>query len=73
MHSQVNESGLYMFCIVNIVGPTVCDVIVADIILSRVIIKPDYTLLENNDTDQSTHLDSLTNHFALAASIVQCM
>ena len=28
---------IYMFCIVNIVGPTVRDVIAADIILSRVI------------------------------------
>ena len=42
---------IYNFCIVNIVGPTVCDVIAAHIILSRVMIKPDYTLLENNDTD----------------------
>ena len=32
---------IYMFCIVNIVGPTVFDVIAADIILSRVMIKPD--------------------------------
>ena len=42
---------IYKFCIVNIVGPTVCDVIAAHIILSRVMIKPDYTLLKNNDTD----------------------
>ena len=37
---------IYMFCIVNIVGPTVCDAIAADIILSRVMIKPDYDVRE---------------------------
>ena len=37
---------IYMFCIVNIVGPTVRDVIAADIILSRVMIKPDYAVRE---------------------------
>ena len=63
-----------MFCIVNTVGPTVGDVIAADIILSRVMIKRYLiTLLENNDADQLTNLHSLTNAFALAASIVQCM
>ena len=44
--------------------------IAADIILSRVMIKPDYAV-ENNDADQPTHLHSLTNAFVLAASIVQ--
>ena len=64
----------YMFCIVNIVGPTVRDVIAADIILNRVMIKRYLiTLLENNDADQPTQLHSLTNPFALAASIIQCM
>ena len=38
---------IYIFCIVyNIVGPTVHDVIAADIILSRVVIKPDYAVRE---------------------------
>ena len=63
-----------MFCIDNIVGPTVRDLIAADIILSRVMMKRYLiTLLENNDADQPTHLHSLTNAFRLAASIVQCM
>ena len=48
-----------MFCIVNIVGPTVRDVIAADIILSRVMIKRYLiTLLENSDAVQPTHLQS---------------
>ena len=37
---------IYMFYIVNIVGPTVHDVIAADIILSRVMIKPDCAVRE---------------------------
>ena len=65
---------MYMFCIVNVVGHTVRDVIAADIILSRVMIKWYLiTLLQNNDADQPTHMHSLTNAFALAASIVQRM
>ena len=50
-----------MFCIVNIVGHTVRDVIAADIVLSPVMIKRYLiTLLENNDADQPTYLHIIT-------------
>ena len=50
-----------MFSIDNIVGHTVCDVIAADIILSRVMMKWYLiTLLENN-ADQPTHLSAQSN------------
>ena len=56
-----------MFCIVR-------DVIATDIILSQVMIKPDYAvMLENNDADQPTYLHSLTNAFAQVHAIIVAM